>query len=402
MKILLVHNRYKQAGGEDVAFETEKNLLKANNHEVMPLVFNNADFEGVFNKIKLGIQLFYNTKSAYTLNKIVDSFKPDIIHVHNFFYNASPSILFAANKKRIPIIVTLHNYRLICSGSLLMRDFKPCELCVGKKFPTAGIKYSCHRNSKLETAHLTLVTGVHKLLDTWNTKVSRYIALTEFAKKKYINSSLNLDPNKVVVKANSVNAVEPSGFHEREKHFLFIGRLSQEKGIETLLAAFSGSQFSLEIIGDGPLRESVKQATSKNQNINYLGHKDNAFIISKLKKCNALIVPSIWYEGLPTTILEAFSTGTPVITSNIGNLNEIVSHGHNGLQFNPNSPEDLVKTIKDFSENRTQYKALYENARKTYIEKYSPEINYTNLVNIYTETIREYSSEKAEVLKSGL
>lgn len=194
---------------------------------------------------------------------------------------------------------------------------------------------------------------------------------------------------KVVVKANSVKDAEPSGFSERGKHFLFIGRLSQEKGIETLLTAFSGKEFLLEIIGDGPLRGSVEQAILKNLNITYFGHKDNAFIISRLSKCTALIVPSIWYEGLPTTILEAFSTGTPVISSNIGNLNEIVSHGFNGLQFEPNSPEDLFRIVKDFSENLLQYKALYENARKTYIENYSPEINYTNLINIYNETIRE-------------
>jgi glycosyltransferase involved in cell wall biosynthesis len=172
---------------------------------------------------------------------------------------------------------------------------------------------------------------------------------------------------------------------------LFVGRLSEEKGISTLLAAFEGSTYSLEIIGDGPLRYAVELAVSKNENIVYSGYRDKTFIISKLKKCRALIVSSIWYECLPVTILEAFSTGTPVIISNIGNLNEIVTNKYNGLHFKINDPKDLAGVVNEFSANWDIYLPLYQNARTTYEVKYSPAINYENLMSIYSNAIEDFS-----------
>ncbi|MCA6378182.1 MAG: glycosyltransferase family 4 protein [Cytophagales bacterium] len=392
MRILLVHNRYKQYGGEDAVVEAERALLANNGHLVELLIFDNDRLSGLFSKIGIGLQLIYNRKSYRKLENKIKEFKPEIIHIHNIFYMASPSVLYAASKYRIPTVVSLHNYRLICSGALLMRDSKPCTLCIQEKFPIYGVKYSCHRNSKLETAQLTFVTGIHKLINTWNLKVSRYIALTEFARSQFIDSSLGILPEKIVVKPSSVTDCGFSSVRERENYFLFVGRLSEEKGVNVLLKTFQDRKIRLEIIGDGLLRSQVTSASAAHNNIHYWGYKDKPFIISRIKKCIALIVPSIWYEGLPITILEAYSTGTPVIVSDLENLNEIVTHGYNGIHFSANDPADLLRCIEEFDLNSRYYADLYSNARETYLSKFTPEINHQNLLNLYLPLLNNGST----------
>ena len=393
MKILLVHNRYQQYGGEDATYESECQLLQSYGHDVRSLIFDNNEIKGIRGKIKAGVEMIYNKYSEHLMDNAIDDFRPDVIHVHNFFYVASPSIFFSAHRHKIPVVVTLQNYRLICAGGLLMRNSQPCELCVDKTFPLSGIRYGCHRESRIGTAHLTLHTGLHKLWNTWNDKVTRYIAPTEFARSTYIRSSLKLSSDKIVVKANSVAGPEPLAFEQRKNHFLFVGRLSKEKGIEVLLKSFETTDLSLEIIGDGPLRPLVEEYASLNANIRYSGYKDRGYVINQLRACRALVFPSVWYECLPVTILEAFSTATPVIISNIGNLNEIVSDHYNGLHFKANDPMHLQNVLKDFNVNHESYRPLYENARKTFLEKYTHEVNYKNLMRIYHEAISERLSD---------
>lgn len=400
MKILLIHNKYKQAGGEDAIFEMEKSLLEGNNHQVKAVVFDNAEIDNLSKTLKLSYQLVYNKKSKAIIEDAIIQFKPDVIHVHNFFYLASPSIFFAAHQANIPIIVTLHNYRLICSGSLLMRNDKPCELCTNQMFPLHGIKYGCHRDSRVQTAQLTLATGIHKFLRTWSTKVTEYICLTNFAKAKFTHSSLQLRPENIVVKPNSVDDIKPSDFSERDNFFLFIGRLSQEKGIEVLLKAFANSNHVIEIIGDGPLRHLVVEAALQNPSIKYSGYQDKTVVYNRLRKSKALIVPSICYENLPTAILEAFAAGTPVIISDIGNLNEIVSNNYNGIHFKTNNANDLIRVVASVAANPQEFQPLYKNARRTFESNYTHEINYSNLMRIYQDAIqRVKTNADAQQLK---
>jgi len=174
MKILIVHNTYQRKGGEDFVMESEANLLQQYGHQVEKMIFRNDDINSLGDKIKAAKGLFYNRESAKKLEQVINTFHPDIIHVHNIFYLASPSVFYEAKKLNIPVVVTLHNYRLICPGALLLRDAKVCELCVQKKFPLAGIRHGCHRGSSLQTAQLTLMTGIHKVLNTWKNKVSHW------------------------------------------------------------------------------------------------------------------------------------------------------------------------------------------------------------------------------------
>jgi glycosyltransferase involved in cell wall biosynthesis len=276
----------------------------------------------------------------------------------------------------------VQNYRLICSGAYLMREGKVCELCVNQRFPLHGVKHGCYK-SPLATAHLTLNTGLHKVFGTFQNKVDCFIVVTEFNRQKLMHSSLALRADQVVVKPNSV---EDQGFAPPEVRtgpYLFVGRLSPEKGVLTLLEAAKKGGFELEILGVGPLLEIVESAASAYPNIRYLGFQPRDFILDKMKKARALLFTSVWYEGLPLTICEAMSTGLPIIISNLGNLNEIVTEGKDGLWFTPGNADSLIATIKRYEGSNKA--ALSHGARQTYIERYTPAQNLAGLETIYRE-----------------
>ena len=388
MRILVIHNKYKEKGGEDNSFALECEMLKNHGNEVKQLVFHNDQIDSWKGVIRLSYGLFYNRKSARLLEEEIEKFQPEIVHVHNFFYIASPSIFFVTRKYRIPVLFTVRNYRLICSGALLMRDGKICELCIGKSFPMSGIKYACHRDSRLQTAHLTMMTGLHKKLGTWNRKIDKFIVLTDFAKEKLLNSSLKLLPDQIEVKPNFAFDHGYAPLESREPYYLFIGRLSKEKGVDILLKAFLKNQLPLKIIGVGPLKELTKDFLHQAPNVDYLGFQEAETIIKYLKKCRAMVFPSVWYEGLPRTILEAFSTGTPVISSDIDNINTIVNQEKNGLHFSTGNADSLCEVIEQFEQNAQKYKNLYTGARNTFEERYSYESNYRQLFSIYQQLIK--------------
>lgn len=386
MRILIVHNEYKEKGGEDNVFESEYHMLKDAGHEVRKFVCENNDISSVKAILQLSYKLFYNTSTVDAVQEIIDDFSPDIIHVHNFFYILSPSVFFVAKKNNIPIILTVHNYRLICAGAYLLRDGKVCETCVTSRLPIQGVIHKCHRSSHLQSAHLISMIMFHKWIGTWSKKVTKYLVLTDFAKEKLVNSNLRINAHQVAIKPNCVSDSGYSNMEDRSDYFLFVGRLSQEKGIDLLINAFSKSKKKIIIIGTGPLAGKVIEASKNFPNIQYDEFKDNELIIEYLKKCKALIFPSIWYEGMPRTILEAFSTGTPVISTDIDNINKIVINNHNGLHFKNNSAESLTEKIEQFSK-LPNVKELYINARSTFEEKYSFEINQKMLLDIYHEVL---------------
>jgi len=387
MKILLIHNTYQHKGGEDSVLENEYQLLVSKKNIVEKLIFNNNEIISSFDKLKTGIKSIYNKDSERIVKEKIKDFKPDIIHVHNFFPIASPSIFYVANHLNIPIVMTLHNYRLICPNALLFKDNEVCEKCINKTFAIDGVINGCYRDSKVQTFALALMSYIHKKRNTWNTKIDKYMALTNFAKDKIINSSLKLKERQVVVKSNFVEDYDYD--YEKEEYFLFVGRLSIEKGVDLLLKAFENNEKKLVIIGSGPLESLVQDRITHSKNIQYLGYQDNLFIMNKLKKAKALIFSSIWYEGMPMTILESFSTATPVIAPNIGGANEIIEEGINGLKYEVNSLKSLIESIDTLSKDSTLHKKLCLGARESYQNEYTPEINYEYLIKTYQEVINE-------------
>ncbi|WP_024790814.1 MULTISPECIES: glycosyltransferase family 4 protein [unclassified Lebetimonas] len=387
MKILMVHNKYKQNGGEDTVFYNEMSLLKAKGHMVDKLIFENSRINNIFSKLKIGISGIYNIESANMLKDKIKKFKPDVIHVHNFFPIASPSIFWVAKKFKIPVVLTLHNYRLICPNAILFRNGNICEKCMDKIFPYSGIIHKCYRNSFMQTLSLSLVTNIHKYIKTWHSKVDKFITLTNFQKNKFLSSNMNISEEKFLVKSNFVDDFG-NGYKNRENYFVYVGRLSIEKGIITMLKAFENTKYNLYVVGEGPLKNEVLKYTKKNKNIKYLGFKSKKEIINLLKKSISLIFPSEWYEGFPMVLVETLSTGTPIITSDIGSQAEIVKDNYLGLHFIAGDFIDLRSKITEFFEKKD--KTFYQNARDEYLEKYTPEKNYKQLIDIYEKVINDF------------
>ena len=400
MKILLVHNKYKQPGGENVVFESEGELLSNNGHFVERLVFDNSSIKTFIDKCLSGLKAIYNPVSAQKLKEKIERFKPDIIHVHNFVPLVSPSIFYVAKKFNIPTILTLHNYRLICPSATLLYKGKIYERSVHSVFPFDAIIKGVYRNSRLQTAAIAIMVAVHNVMGTWRNKIDFYIALSKFAKEKFKSSSLAIPEERLVVKPNFVPDFG-AGEAVRNDELLFVGRLVEEKGIEVLLKATRILDFNLTIIGEGPLRKLVTDAALTNHNIHYIGFQNKVSIANHMKKCKALIFPSIWYEGLPLTILEAFSTGTLVIASKLGAMAEIIQDRTNGLLFEAGDEIALADKIVEAEAEPDWAEHLGHNARLSYLAHYTPEKNYGLLTEIYNTALALKRQQKDNVIKQS-
>ncbi|MFT3825565.1 MAG: glycosyltransferase family 4 protein [Chitinophagaceae bacterium] len=394
MRILFVHNRYKQStGGEDSAVEAEIKLLESNGHQVSLLLFDNATIgNGVINQVKAGITAIYNVNSKKKLQEVIQLFSPDIIHIHNLFFEASPSVLYAAKESGIPVILTVHNYRLLCVNALLLRNGKVCEDCVQSVFPWKGIIRKCYHNSIADSALVGLITTTHKLRSTWSTKIDRFVTPSSFIRSKLLNSSLSItDPDKIVVKGNFIDDPEDAPPSERKDFFLFVGRLSAEKGIHFLLSSFAKwPHLKILIVGDGPDKDELLKQYSQYPNISFEGKKGKNEVLALMKQAKALIFPSIWYEGLPLTIVEAFASGLPVIATRLGAMQEMISHKINGFLFEKEDPDSLKSAIQEINSMVQQGNyALYNGARNIFMEHYHADVCYKKIMDIYTAAIQE-------------
>ncbi len=384
MKILFVHNLYQQAGGEDTVVAAEVELMKSHGHEVQLWNADNKDLPtGLSGKIKTALNTVYSKASLLIAREKLRQFQPDIVHVHNFFPQISPAIYDACLEFGIPVVQTLHNYRLICPGAFLLRKGKICELCI-KGSPYQAAKYGCYRRSKAGSLVVAHMVAQHRQLGTWQTKVNRFIALTDFAKHKFIEAGFPDD--KIAVKSNFLHEPEydPTIANRSQPGFaLFVGRISEEKGIRTLLQAWAAMDngVELKIAGSGPLAELLPG----NSNVIALGRQNPPQIRQLMQQAAFLVFPSEWYEGFPMVLLEAFALGLPVLASRLGSMIDIIQDGENGLLFSPGNAEDLALKAKWLLQNPQQALVLGENARHSFLTKYSAEQNYRELLTIYAD-----------------
>ena len=386
MKILIVHNRYQQAGGEDNVVTAEAKLLADHDHEVELWNVDNKDLPvGLSGKLKTALTTNYSSASKAIAQSKLQSFKPDVVHVHNFFPQISPSIYDACLEAEVPVVQTLHNYRLICPGAMLMRDGKICEQCItGSPYQAAW--YGCYRDSKLGSLVVAHMVAQHRKENTWQHKVNRFIALTNFAKGKFVEAGFPAD--KIKVKANFVHDPLPEPLDADNilpAFALFVGRLSEEKGLKTLLKAWPiiADTFVLKVAGTGPLAELV---TGKN-NIEALGLQNAKQINALMQQAAFLVLPSEWYEGFPLVLVEAFAHGLPVLASNLGSMADIIKDGENGLLFTPGDADNFAGKAKWLFENPKEANRLGKNARRAFLEKYTAEQNYTELMTIYKDAM---------------
>ncbi|OAI02394.1 hypothetical protein A1353_16520 [Methylomonas methanica] len=386
MRILVVHNRYQQAGGEDSVVAAETQLLADHGHEVELWAEDNINLSiGLKGKIEAALNTNYSVGSRLIAVQKLRRFLPDIVHVHNFFPQISPSVYDACMDEGVPVVQTLHNYRLICPGAMLMRDGKVCEQCI-LGTPYQAVLYGCYRGSKLGSFVVAHMVKHHRKHGTWLNKVDRFIALTEFAKSKFVEAGFPED--KIAVKANFLfdPLLNPEGSGSITPPFaLFVGRVSQEKGIQTLLNAWSGNTNLLKVAGTGPL-----DALLENQsNVQSLGRLSSGEVSQLMKEASFLVLPSEWYEGFPLVLVEAFAHGLPVLASKLGSMVDIIRDGETGVFFETGNAEDLANKARWLFDNPQERKILSANARSVFLEKYTADQNYHELMNIYQDASKQ-------------
>lgn len=409
MKIIQVHNYYKIAGGEDTVVKAELEMLQSYGHEVITYYRNNADIRGYLSQISTSIKTIWNHKTYTEFRALLQRQKPDIVHCHNTFPLISPSIYWACAKENTPVVQTIHNYRLLCLNSQLLREIDGhcaiCELCLNKRIKYPGIRYRCYRNNLVGSFILALMLFVHRALNTWGKKITTYIFLTEFQKSKFreIFSSARISfDTAATVKPNFVNDQEtPTANNKKEKNILFVGRLGKEKGCDILINGihqyiqkYTPKSFKLKIIGDGPEKMNLQHLVKKlgiQDYVEFTGKIPRAEVLEYMRASMCLVFPSIWYEGFPMTILEAFQQQCPVLAAGTENIKSIISEGYNGLVYQKNDPEDLADKLDEFLSNYILRSDIIKNATYDIMKKYTQESNYKQLLQIYRQAVEQVS-----------
>jgi glycosyltransferase involved in cell wall biosynthesis len=382
MRVLAVHNYYLQSGGEDVVFKAECELLRGNGHSVVEYTDSNTRIASAL-PVSIALQTVWSWESYAKISQLIKGENPDVVHFHNTFPLISPSAYFACERFKVPVVQTLHNYRLFCPAATLYREGGICEQCLGRHFSSPAIRYKCFHNSTVQTGVVSTSIFFHKILRTFQSKVKAYIALTSFAERKFIEAGLPAE--KIFVKPNFVADTSELKDEVREDFAMFVGRFVPEKGLATLISAWNGLEIPIYIFGSGeiPVVREVK-------NIKLMGFANRETILSYMRRARMLIFPSEWYEGFPVTLAEAFLSSLPVVTSNIGSQAEIVKDGYSGVHFQAGDPVDLRSKVLYLLRHPDMLRQMSNNARKEYEEKYTPARNYQMLMDIYQQAIAGY------------
>ena len=394
MKILQVHNFYQHPGGEDHVFAAEHELLINHGHQVTRYQADNDDLSQM-SGVRAALATHWNGDTYRTIRGLLAEQQPDIIHSHNTFPLISPSLYYAAAAEHVPVIQTLHNYRLICPGANLYRDGHVCEDCVGSLIPYGAVLHRCYRNSLPASMVSASMLASHRVAGTWTSKVHTYLTLTNFARNKFIQGGLPAE--KVVVKPNFLRS-DPEPGQGDGGYAFFAGRICEEKGVRTLLEAWrilhlrSQNAISLKIAGDGPLLEWGRNFSAPIPGVDWLGRLPHDQIMEHTRRAHFLICPSLYHEGGPLTIIEAFGCGTPVIASDLASMNEFVCDGVNGFRFRMGDAEHLAERIEFLLAHSELIPALRNAARVSYLENYTAERNYALLMKIYTNALRTKSA----------
>lgn len=395
LKILVVHDYYGSGSpsGENQVFESEVDLLSRRGHQIETFTRHNDEIRqsGMIGKMRGAFATPWNPWMAKALAQRVRAWKPDVVHVHNTFPLISPSI-FSAIGGKAATVLTLHNYRLFCPAAIPMRNTKVCTDCLDMHSVWPSMKHGCYRSSRIATAPLALSVALHRWLGTWQRHVDAFIALTDFQKHRMIDASLAA--NKVHVKPNFYPG-NPSviPWDKRGDYVVFAGRLTPEKGLLTLVKAWTewirqdGSAPELRIVGDGPLRSEL-EVLAANLPIKFLGQLTSSEAQAHIAESRLLILPSECFEGFPMVIREAFAFGTPVAGSNLGPLPSIIQHGLNGVVSEPSNPTSLAAVVREAWQSPHLLEHLGRGARQAFESRYTEDANYSMLMDIYSAAIK--------------
>jgi glycosyltransferase involved in cell wall biosynthesis len=377
MRVLMVHNRYLQAGGEDRVFEEESGLLERHGHDVLRFEASNVELQR-HGRLGQGLLTLWNRGAYADVRAQVRRFRPDVVHFHNTFPLLSPAVFHAARAGGAAVVETLHNYRLACPDSLLFRDGRVCEECLGARVPWPAVRHGCYR-SRAASCGVVAMLALHRALGTWDRAVDRHIVLTEFARRKFVEAGL--PPERLVLKPNFVGRDLGVGAHAGG-FALFVGRLAPEKGVDVLLEAWRrvGERLPLKVVGVGQLEGGLRPPPP---GVEWLGFRPADEVFALMRDATVLVFPSVWYETFGLTIIEAFATGLPVLASRLGTAAELVDDGSTGRHFEAGSAASLAEAVAWTLAHPGELAAMGRRGRARYEARYTAARNYELLLSVY-------------------
>jgi glycosyltransferase involved in cell wall biosynthesis len=380
-RVLVVHNAYRHAGGEDSVVADEAALLRRRGHEVFEMRRDNREV-GDAGRLGLAVQTLWSSRTHRETLDLLRRCRPAVVHVHNTLPLVSPSLYWACAEAGVPVVQTLHNFRLACPQAMFLREGRVCESCLGRA-PWPAVVHGCYRGSRAQTAVVAGMLALHRGLGTYRDKVSRYIALNEFCRAKFVQAGL--PARRIVVKPNFAD-IEREPAPGPRRGFLFVGRLSPEKGIAVLADAWAACpQLALRVAGTGEGGAPLAACAG----VTLLGSLAPPQVQHEMRGALALVLPSIWYENFPRTLVEAFGAGLPVIASRLGAMAELIEPGVTGLLFEPGDAQELSRLLRWADEHPARMAEMGANARARFDALYTPDINYARLVEIYRAAIGE-------------
>jgi len=400
VNILIIHNSYQQPGGEDVVVAQETRLLERHGHRVNIYKRSNHELDELSFGQRLNLigRIVSASDSKLAVRGLLRDLKPDIVHVHNIFAMVSPSVYEVCREDNVPVVQTLHNYRLLCPAATLYRNNGPCEECVTHSL-LRSVRHGCYRESRMMSGAIALMLKTHRLRQTWTRQIHAYIAISNFVKDKFIQAGF--PASKIFVKPNFVDP-DPGERSCSGDYALFLGRLSPEKGLSTLLAAWERlpSPVPLVIAGDGPMRQRLEAEVARKglHWVHFAGQLRHAEKYDAIKKAAFLVVPSVWYEPFGLVVAEAFACGTPVLGAFVGSIEEMLDDQVTGLHFAPGDPDALAKKVAWAWEHLPELAAMGKAARRVYEDRYTANANYQLLMNIYASAIDNHSGFKRNQL----
>jgi glycosyltransferase involved in cell wall biosynthesis len=337
-------------------------------------------------RVTLPGRTVWSSESFRRTRRALREEKSHVLHVQNFFPLLSPSIYYAARAEGVPVVQTLHNYRILCPSALFFRDGHLCEDCLGRRLPWPGVLHKCYRQSRSASAVVAGMLAAHNALGTWDRAVDIYVALTQFGRRKFIEGGLPAE--RIVVKPNFVHP-DPGPGEGNGDYALFVGRLSPEKGISTLLTAWKQLKgpIRLVIVGDGPSSPEVLEASQRTRSIEWLGRRSGSEVYDLMGRALCLVLPSEWYEGFPRVAVEAFAKGIPIVASRVGALPDIIADNLTGLHFVGGNAEDLAAKLEWAFGHPELMRAFGRQGREEYELRFTADQNYQQLVAIYHQAM---------------
>jgi glycosyltransferase involved in cell wall biosynthesis len=394
MRILVAHNYYQQPGGEDQCVVSEIAMLSAHGHEVAHYRLHN-DSIGEMGRLRLASRTIWSDRAYRDLRDSIRARRPDIVHFHNTFPLISPSAYHAARAEKVAVVQTLHNFRFLCARADLFRAGKVCEDCVGKSIIWPSVLHKCYRGDVGANLVVATMLAVHRSIGTWRDSVSMYIALSDASRRKLIAGGL--PAAKIMIKPNFA-APDPGAGVGQGGYIVFIGRLSPEKGLATLMNAWRrhGDLPPLKIVGNGPMASTLQEASRGDRRIEWLGAQSLDVVYSLIGDAACLVLTSECYENCPRVVIESFAKGTPAVVSELGAMAELVEHGRTGAHFKPGDPDDLAEKVRDILTDAERLKQMRRAARRAYEGKFTEEVNYAKLMYIYERALNSVVGEELD------